>query len=108
MLRRLFLTILMACLAAPAVAMPGHCEMTGTQGQSTATISDHGAHHAPPTTKDGAMDSAARDCIGCIAPYHDLPEPNPGESMTGLDGTSPLAVLNTGPALQPDPPPPRA
>jgi len=99
MLRRFLLVILMACLAAPAVAMPGHC------GDTPAMQHQTGHHDQKDVPGQGA---SKHDCIGCIAPYLVPPGAAQGDAITAMTGKTSPRVLNTGPALQPDPPPPRA
>ncbi len=107
MLRRLLLMLLMACLAAPALAMPGHCE---PQPKETVEAV-HEGHQAAPDDETGkahkAVQHGARDCIGCIAPYHALTAPDAHAAPVGIIGNRVPASLQTGPAFQPDPPPPR-
>ena len=102
MLRRLFLALLIACLAAPAVAMPVHCAPPAHQQ----AMAHHGGHHGG-TNQAPAPAPAQHDCIGCIAPYAAHPagpgapfhgRPPLGEAQTSFHALAPPA---------PDTPPPR-
>lgn len=108
MIRRLLLVLLTLALAAPAVAMPLHCEEMPAMGDGDMLAM--GAMAAMPGDQPGHPAKSAppsHDCIGCIAPLAGLPGPLAAERPAPLLNGVPLADGPALPARVPDPPPPR-
>jgi len=78
MFRRLLMTLLIACLALPAAAMPlvhGPAPAPQLQPQHHATMMAGHEHHAPARHSEPQHQAAQHDCIGCIAPLAGLAAP---------------------------------
>lgn len=102
-MRRLLLTLLIACLALPAVAV----EACAPPPQDAA-MAMHG-HHAPPAPvdEDQTPDTAAQHgCIGCVPPLAVSALPAGAPLITRPFADRP-PTLNIAPPYGPTPPPPR-
>lgn len=106
-LRHALMTLLIACLAFPAVAMP---VAPAHAGRADAAV--RSCHDAPAPSQTGpdqgaTIPAAMHGCIGCIAPVFRLAELSP----PALAGTGERPVVPSqalaGRHLDPDPPPPR-
>ena len=74
MFRRLLMTLLIACLALPAAAMPlVHGQAPAPQHHAM-MMAGH-EHHAPNHQTQPQHQAAQHDCIGCIAPLGGLAAP---------------------------------
>lgn len=97
MFRRLWLALLMACLALPAMAAPLHCV-------SVAQASAHHGHRE----QDKASPPQQHDCIGCIAPFAALTAPDTA-TLPPVAREKPHDDLRLARAASgPDTPPPRS
>ena len=114
MLHRIALTLFLACLALPAMAMP-LCHPAPQQHAAMAGMAMTGMDHAAPAHGDGDphrdqggdAGSAMHNCIGCIArpaPMAIVPPPLPPEAAAV---PRPAARMD-GATAPPSTPPPRA
>ncbi|TNE44883.1 MAG: hypothetical protein EP321_06445 [Sphingomonadales bacterium] len=106
MLPRLLLSLLLACLALPAMTAAAGCDPAPAPTKAQA---HHAMHHDEAPNAPASPASPHHDCIGCIAPiarttYRPEREPiyggSPIRPLTGIDGLA----RASGP---PEPPPPR-
>ena len=67
MFRRLLMTLLIACLALPAAAMPLIHGLAPAPQHHATMMAGH-EHHAPARQNEPQHQAAQHDCIGCIAP----------------------------------------
>jgi hypothetical protein len=74
MFRRVILFLLVCCLAAPAMAMTGHCSLPEVAQQATATDCHEGMtqiamdHANPDHSEKRQPQPPQKDCIGCVTP----------------------------------------
>lgn len=112
MLRRLILSVLIACLAFPAAAMPFlHARMGhGPEAHQTMAMPAH--HHAMPASHHddgtaGTVTGSAHECIGCMARYDGVALPEvrfvPVELASCIVAPAQVARIEPGPET----PPPR-
>jgi hypothetical protein len=99
-IRRIFMVILIACLAAPAIAMPMAHEAGSTMNKGH--CDDRGSSKA-----DDGKAVALHGCIGCLAPFQNAviaegPLPMPAIRLVDIGQTQ---LVDLGGA--PDTPPPR-
>lgn len=103
MLRRLLLSLLIACLAIPAIVAP--VSAAPATHHETMAMNATDCHHKPAPM---APSHCQKDCIGCIAPYAGVPPLH----RPALNAAAPLAeygedqIAGIGPG--PETPPPRA
>ena len=104
MLKRLLLTLLIACLAFPAAAAPLGLALSEAHHVAAASPchgSPAGQEQAPSATP------AKHQCIGCVTPVADVAPVGPAEPLVGLAavGTEPKDLNGT--SVPPVTPPPR-
>ena len=105
-MRRLLLTLLIICLALPAVAVEACAPPM--QPAADAAMAMH-EHHAPPAPaeEDRGPDAAMQHgCIGCVPPLAVPAMPETAPFLAGPFASEPLA-LALAPPVGPTPPPPR-
>jgi hypothetical protein len=105
---RAFLTVLFACLALSAMAMP--IAHAAPSGDCTMAM-DHGDHHPAPAQPDkGTPDTAMQHgCLGCIPPTYGMARAtSPNRYALALRHAPPAAAAPPASASAPETPPPKA
>ena len=105
MLRRLFMALLIVCLAAPAMAAPLHC--APPMPAHSAGMSHHGMRHGH-GQEVPAQPAKSHDCIGCIAPASDSAVPPAAGSMPKPLLSAQETPFSALASPAPETPPPRA
>jgi hypothetical protein len=100
MLRRVFMAILIACLAVPAVAMPIAQEADTTMAKGHCDDPER----AP---ADDGNATAPHGCIGCLAPFSARLVPVAPVSVRGPVRHPVLVTQHPHSSGAPEPPPPR-
>ncbi|MCK9540461.1 MAG: hypothetical protein M0R03_00330 [Novosphingobium sp.] len=104
MIRRLFMALLVLCLAlpamAPAAAVSPHCDRPASD--TAATAMEHGNKHHPAPQRPG------HDCIGCAMPARAVPPLTMAPFYPREPRQWNNAALPAAAATPPDTPPPRA
>ena len=131
MLRRALVFLLLACLAAPGMAMTGHClpmaapqdalnhECAGHEARepqaarhdapaATLMPGDHSGHEGPAGGSSDGTATGQQDCIGCTAPLHGTAPVAAAWAWRQQPAiAAPLTSL-AGTTAAPETPPPRA
>ena len=112
MLRRLILSLLIACLAFPAAAMPFLHARMGHGPEAHQTMAMPARHHAMPASHHddgtaGTVTGSAHECIGCMARYDGVAAPEAPVLAADLPCciVAPAQIAGTGPG--PETPAPR-
>jgi len=131
MLRRALVFLLLACLAAPGMAMTGHClpvaapqdpvhrECAGHETRdpdvarhdapaATSMAGDHSGHESHGAGSSDGAATGQQDCIGCTAPLHGTPPVAAAWAWRQQPAVAAPLTSLAGTTAAPETPPPRA